>query len=132
MNFAPALRLMLAAGLFVASAHLHAAPTNTNTLAIFLIEAPQNALTRTTFEPTSIKLAEKPLLADRDFLSYDTNTHTFSVTADSARRMAKQLDPKITPNTLADGTKAYLMSANDEWRGRPFAFLAQGEIIYLG
>ena len=132
MNFAPALRLVLAAALFSATAQLHAATTNTNTLAIFLIDAPQAALNGKTFEPSSIKLAEKPLLADRDFVRYDKQNHTFSITADSARRMAKQLDPKITPNTLADGTRAFLLSANDEWRGRPFALLAERQIIYIG
>ena len=122
---------MLAAALLVASVQLHASTTNTNTLAIFLIEAPPNALTGTTFEPRSIKLSEKPLLADRDFVRYDKQNHTFSVTADSARAMAKPLDPSITPHTLADSTKVLLLSAG-EWRGRPFALLAQGEIIYIG
>src|SRR5688500_15052310 len=132
MNFSRAFRIILAAGILVTCADLHAAPTNTTTLAIFLFDAPKNLpLNGGTFDARSARLIGEPLLTDRDFLSYNTNTHTFSVSADTARRMAKQLDPNIAPHVIASGVKVYELNPG-EWRGQPFAVLAGGETIYVG
>jgi hypothetical protein len=107
--------------------------TNTNTykLALFIVKtAPKPALIGKPFDRNAIKLLDEPLLSDPDFVSYDRKTHAFSITADAARRMAKQLKSD-NPRTLPNGESAFVMDI-DELHGQAFVVVADGEIIYVG
>jgi hypothetical protein len=106
------------------------ANTNTYKLAFFLVRnAPESALLGKAFDRSAIKLSDKPLLADTDFVSYNTNDHYFSVTADAARLMAKQLSSN-NPRVLPNGASALVLEVNT--LGEPFAVVVGGEIVYIG
>jgi hypothetical protein len=112
------------------SCSLHAAGTNTNTLAIFTVRSvPQHALVGKVFDPKTVTLANIPVLADRDFVSYDRDSHSFSVTPEAARRMAVLINSNNNPRTLGDGRSAYVIETEQD---QAFAFVAYGEIIYIG
>jgi hypothetical protein len=109
---------------------VQAASTNTNTLAIVLLRNAPAGLNDGKVDLSEIKLADKPLFADRDFVRYDRRTHTFAVTAESVRRMVKEFHPDQRPRKV-DGKEVYELSAG-AGRGEPFAWVINGEIIYLG
>jgi len=74
-----------------------------------------------------IPLAGPPLLADKDFLSYNLTNHTFTVSAATAKRLAVSLDPE-NPYKMASGEFVF-------WIGSPprsFVLCAFGKPIYEG
>lgn len=55
-----------------------------------------------------IVLAPKPLLADDDFVAYNTNTHEFSITAEAATRLHRELRGLNIPFVVvASGQRIY-------------------------
>jgi hypothetical protein len=102
-----------------------AASTNTNTLAIFLVKEGGGR------DEKTIKLAEKPLISGRDFVRYDWSSHTFAVTAECAKRMAVEFQPRDNPRRLKSGENVYVLDPNTT-SGRDFAVVAEGEIVYVG
>jgi hypothetical protein len=127
-----AARRIILIGCFLGlSCSLQATGTNTNKFAIFLVRsAPPSALVGKPFDSGVVKLGDKPLLADRDFIKYDRDRHFFWVTAGAARNMAAQINPN-NPRRLRDGSSGYVVAFED-LKGEPFAVVVEGKIIYIG
>jgi hypothetical protein len=101
------------------------APGSSNKLAIYLLaDKPGPKL-------DELKLESTPILADNDFVSYNTNTHEFSIKADSAKRLCHQLKGKMgihEPQVRGSGVLVY----GCDWGDTPFVLEASGERVYEG
>ena len=71
---------------------------------------------------------DKPVLADADFLSFNVETQVFSITADAAKRLSREICARrgYTPTILREGYSELIAFPTY------FLFRAQGEPIYIG
>jgi hypothetical protein len=75
---------------------------SSNNLAFYLVTTMRTNL-------QDIVLAPKPLLVDRDFVAYNTNTHEFTITAKAASRFHHEVRGLNVPFVLvANGQRIYL------------------------
>lgn len=77
--------------------------------------------------PELVPVETTPLLSDSDFLSYNRNTHQFTISAEAARRLSGTLSSAY-PRTLHRGQTIYAFDGPDT----PFVLFASGKPIYLG
>lgn len=96
---------------------------STNILAIFLYRTETNAVGA----HRKYSMEDAPTLADRDFVRFNLTNQTFSVTAESAKRLAIALSPD-NPRKLSNGKIVY----GFDGAAVPFALVISGEIIYDG
>lgn len=121
--------LLLLIGCAIAKAQVvsntPSAPALTNTLAIYLLaDARKPALEDNKLEP-------KPVLADDDFVAYNTNTQRFAIKAEAAKRLCRSVKEKngfIEPRVRGDGHPSY----GFDWPDTPFVLQALGERVYEG
>jgi hypothetical protein len=78
-------------------------------------------------ELNDVELQRQPAFANHDFVAFDTNSHSFTVTAEAARRLAREFNGG-KQKVRADGKLEYFFDAPDA----PFLLMAMGERIYLG
>jgi hypothetical protein len=106
------------------------APALTNTLAIYLLAgARKPALEDNKLEP-------KPVLADHDFVAYDTNTQRLAIRAEAAKRLCRGIKEKagytqpqfIEPRVRGDGRPSY----GFDWPDTPFVLQALEERVCVG
>src|SRR5438045_1105272 len=70
--------------------------------------------------PDSLRLISPPVLADADFISFDTTNHTFSITPDAAKRLEAKIKngpPTILRNgvfELIPYPTPFVLKASDE------------------
>ena len=107
---------------------LHSAAATTNLLSIYLVVAERDFpqwMSGTMPAPDSLRLVSPPVLADADFIRFDTTNQTFSITPDAAKR----LEAKIMngpPTLLRDGVYELIPFTT------PFVLKASGKPIYVG
>jgi len=102
----------------------------TNRLSIHFVvnEIPYESIQNGTATPFGLDLLAEPILSDADFISFNTNDHTFAITAEAAKRMALKWCGFHSHTVAATGEIMYELSGPDT----PFVLLACGEPIYLG
>ncbi len=88
-------------------------PQLTNWLAFHLVldQVSRDLLMKENTSPSQLHFAMAPVLADPDFVDWDTANHTFVITPQAAKRLT--------------GTRVVTM-------GSPFVLMASGEPIYVG
>ena len=75
--------------------------SSSNLLSIYLVNKAQTNL-------ADIALASTPLLADHDFVDYDTSTHEFSITAEAGARLHQEVHGLNVPFVVvANGQRIY-------------------------
>jgi hypothetical protein len=97
----------------------------TNTLAIYLVVGKRTPILEDN------KLEPKPVLADDDFVAYNTNTQRFAIKAEAAKRLCrrvKEMNGFIEPRVRGDGHPSY----GFDWPDTPFVLQALGERVYVG
>jgi hypothetical protein len=103
------------------------AQTLTNVLSIHLLD---KALSKTLQEgiitPAKAKLIPPPIFWDEDFVVFNTTNHTFAISAEAAKRLARKL--MDNPTTLGSGEVVY----DFWWPDTPFVLAALGQPIYVG
>src|SRR5436190_21516399 len=131
------MRSLFAMFLLTLTCALGAAEASTNLIAIYLLDRPlaqpwpklDNAHLK------QLKPVSPPVLADGDFLSFNTNNHSFVVTGLAAKRLAMtiwSLAKKDAPGWGVPG--AYANTGDFELIPvpAPFVLHAGGEPIYAG
>jgi len=88
----------------------------TNTLAIYLLAGERKPNLQDN------KLEPKPVLADEDFLFYNTQSQQFAITAQAARRLCRKLQEK----------SGFYEPRLFTWSDTPFVLEALGERVYVG
>lgn len=77
----------------------------------------------------AVKLVSPPVIADADFLAYDTTKHTFTVTAQAATRLATSISKLVS----REAPYVYHTGEIDLIPGCvPFVVKARGESVYSG
>jgi len=106
---------------------LHSALAATNLLSIYLVA--DNIFPQwrpgTMPAPDSLRLITPPVLADTDFVSFDTTNQTFSITPDAAKRLEASI--KHGPPTILRNGVFLLIPYP-----APFVLKASAEAIYVG
>jgi hypothetical protein len=100
-------------------------PGSSNTLAIYLLAEKRG------HKLDKLKLEAAPVLADRDFVWFNTNNHQFAIKVEAAKRLGRRLNeglPVGDPWVGADGVLRYDVEGSDT----PFVLMASGERIYVG
>jgi hypothetical protein len=100
----------------------------TNRLAVHLLDENLSRDTLRIEKPDALRLVSPPILSDADFVRYDTATHVFAITAESAKRLSIKLTGLVGPARRPAEDTGYLLN----WRDTPFVLVADGEPIYLG
>ena len=110
----------------------------TNLVSIYLVDRP-NAKPWPRLDAASLKdlkLVAPPVLADSDFVTFDNSNHTFVITAEASKRLArliwdlgKEDAPGWgdSPTILCDGYSYELIPT-----AAPFVLEAVGERVYAG
>ena len=108
---------------------LHAADTLTNCLSLHLVSGhiSRQSLIDGSASVKNCKLRPEPLLADRDFVSYDRINHGFTITAEAGRRLSTRLTGKSKPTIRKDRESVFLLDVTDV----PCVLVAKGKPIYL-
>lgn len=104
---------------------LHGAEALTNKISIHLL-ADKSAWDRTA-KPYSLKAIAQPILSDIDFVAFDTTTHTFTITAEAAKRLVMKF-AQGDPSFKSSGETFYAWDGGDT----PFLLMTSGEPIYVG
>jgi len=119
----------LVCGLFSAPAEPFSPTANsTNVLSIYMLAGTWRTNLRVdAVRLSDVELERQPALADHDFVAFNTNSHSFAVTAAAARRLAREFKGG-TGKVRGDGKPEYSFDAPDA----PFLLMAMGERIYLG
>jgi len=112
-------------GVFMIGLSVVAGGVSSNTLSIYLLSGPTDK------EISKVRLESAPILADRDFVWFNTNDHSFAIKAETAKRLCRYLKKKDgfeEPRVRGNGRPCYGM----DWRDRPFVLEAFGERVYQG
>jgi hypothetical protein len=121
---------LLMSAIVVSALSVGNASTNTNTLCIYLVEGklPAEKL-RSTLLLKDLKLSRSPVIADQDFVFYDTTNHVFGIKPEAAKELSRHLMPNGNPQASLKGGE--LMYHFD---GPPMAFamFAFGQPVCVG
>jgi len=104
---------------------LHGAESFTNHLSIHLLAG--NAAWNRTAKPDGLQVMAHPVLCDADFVAFDTTSHTFTLTAEAAKRLMITLAHREV-SFVSSGETFYAWDGGDT----PFVLQASGEPIYAG
>jgi hypothetical protein len=84
-------------------------------------------------KPGKLKLVSPPVLADRDFVSFDFKDQTFVITPQAAKRLARDIWHLKMKDVLGDSPTILRNGAYDLVpTPAPFVLKASGEPIYVG
>jgi hypothetical protein len=106
----------------------------TNILSLYLLanKTPTSVLFSEYLKLKEVKLMPTPVLVASDFKAYDRGLHTFRISAQAAKQLAKTIlsinGIDNGPTVLHSGDKIYELCGPDT----PFVLVASGEPIYLG